>query len=432
MKRMLACVMLALLAAAAPAAAQTDEAAVAAQLQATGSYADPGASVSAAALDDLVTTLNNEGERMYLVALADEPPGGATGFADRVYDILGAGVVVVLSPETFGWSGAPEAYSLVEVDTALDVALATVPEGASDDDILREFVTALTGVDDPAPAAPSPTAPSSGGGGSGLVWLLVIGAVVVGGFFFLRSRSRKAAGERTDSRLAEARAAVQKQIDDLANDIIDLEDEVRTADNSQVSEFYAAAGATYNDVTDAFATADGPEELMDLANQIDRAIWQLDCAEAVLDGKPPPPEPTQRTMPVEPTPAEPTAEPAGPGGLPPRPDYAGTPGSSSLPPRPDYVGRTGRRTSVGGGGLFDVIIGAAGAMMAGRATASRQSPSPGSGSRSGSGSSGSSVLGGGSVLGGTPKPPPKSPPSGKGSQGSGGTRRSGRGGGRRR
>lgn len=345
-----------LVASVAPAAQAADAEDIASQVADTGVYVEPGVGVSATRLSTLVATVRNEGEAVNYVVLADEPSGGATTFADAVFRRIGEGVVVVVTPVSVGWSGLTEVFTDAEFDDAVDVSL----DGATDEEVLELFTAALTGA--PIPTAPetpqdapeSVDAPaSSSGGGSGWLWLLVIGGGIVL-FFVWRSRQNKMKGPRLDPRLADAKRAVQGQIADVANDIIDMEDEVRSADNAQVDEFYEAAGRTYNDVTEAVERANTPEALLELSNELDEAIWQLDSAEALLDGKPPPLRPQPKRLPT----AEPTAQPS-----------TGAEGSSSMPPRPsypDYDRRPTRRSSPVGGGLMDILIGMAGTMMAGR------------------------------------------------------------------
>lgn len=321
----------------------------------TGVYVESGASADASRVGELVSAIRSEGERISFVALSDEPIGGATTFADAVYDRFGEGVVVVVSPLSVGWSGTTEVFTDAELDAAVDAGL----DAETDGEVFELFTETLLGV--AVPGAPATTAPgsaepeaaatsSSGGGSSVLIWLVVI-AAGIGLFLFWRSRQNKTKGPRLDPRLAEAKQAVQKQIDALANDIIDMEDEVRVADNEQADDYYEKAGITYGEVTDAFPAANTPEAVLELSNKLDVAIWQLDCAEAVLDGKPLPPRPEPKRLPAP--------EPAASAGAP------APSGSSTLPPRPDYSRRSSRRSSPMGGGLLEMLIGV-GTMMAGR------------------------------------------------------------------
>jgi hypothetical protein len=155
-----------------------------------------------------------------------------------------------------------------------------------------------------------------------------------------KNQSANAAAEQ----MAKARGVVQKQVDAVANDILDLEDEVRVANNAEVDEFYSAASATYRTLTERLQKADTPEELVDLSNDLDIAIWQLDCAEALLDGKPKPPRPERKQFEPVRTTDDRVTIPA---------------------PRDDYQRRPGRRSSYMGPGLMEILIGVAGQVLAG-------------------------------------------------------------------
>lgn len=357
-----------------------------------GVYVEPGSSATADEISDLVTTLRNEGEAASVIVLSGEPSGGAVTFADAVVDDLGEdNLVLVVAPESYGIAGESSRFSEDEVAAALDAAGA----GDSDVDLVRRFVSELVGADVvPAPAGPGATDPdptdsTTDSGGGGISWLpvILIGGLLLVAWLWWRGRNRAAAGPRIDPDLVDAKAAVQEQIDAVANDIIDLEDEVRASGNAEATAAYRAAGNTYNEVTEAYAGVTTAQGLLDLSNRLDEAIWQLDSAEAILDGKPVPARPQAQVLP-EKVPAPDVAdEGAGEGGsLPPRPDYADGP-----PPRPEYERRDSRRSSYGGGGLLQILIGLGGMLMS---------------RRGGGGSSGGGLgdllggLGGGSSRGG--------------------------------
>lgn len=326
-----------------------------------GVYVEPGSSATSDEISDLVTTLRNEGEPASVIVLADEPSGGAVTFADAVIDDLGEdNLVLVVAPESYGIAGASSRFSEDEVAAALDAAGGE----DSDADLVRRFVSELVGADLlPVPAGPGATDPGATDTGSGGVsWLpiILIGGLLLVGWLWWRGRNRTAAGPRIDPDLVEAKAAVQEQIDAVANDIIDLEDEVRASGNTEASAAYRAAGNTYNEVTGAYPGVTTAQGLLDLSNRLDEAIWQLDSAEAILDGKPAPPRPQAQVLPEE----VPAPEGAGQGGaLPPRPDYADGP---TQPPRPEYDRRDSRRSSYGGGGLIQILIGLGGMLMSRR------------------------------------------------------------------
>jgi len=85
---------------------------------------------------------------------------------------------------------------------------------------------------------------------------------------------------------------------------------------------------------------------MEISNDLDVAIWQLDSAEAVLDGKPKPPRPEAKRL--DPLPRQ-TDQ-----------DRVTVPA-----PRPDYQRRPSRRSSYLGPGMLEMLIGVAGQVLAG-------------------------------------------------------------------
>lgn len=358
-------------------------------------YLDSGVSISASDATQIVSTARNQGSRFYLVVLDDTPAGGNTAYAEALYDELriDAGTILVLSSDDVGVFSEDEGFTESDMNAALDYA-DEVAE--TDADYAAAFVvglvgpagdigsTATTSAPATTAAAASASSDSSGGGGSGLLWLLVI---VVGGgllLFWLVRRGDKQTVNAAAEQMAKARAAVQKQVDAIANDILDIEDEVRLADNREVDALYSAASETYRTLTARLQQAETPEELLDLSNDLDLAIWQLDCAEALLDDKPKPTKPQPKRL-EAPAPAD---------------DRVTVPA-----PRPDYQRRPGRRSSYMGPGLMEILIGVAGQVLAGGGT--RRSGGLGgvfgnrtqrTTSRSGSGRGGSVVPGPGSPV----------------------------------
>ena len=188
-----------------PVAAAADSAEVATSVAETGVYVEAGASASASDVGDLVSQLRAEGENISMVVLSDEPVGGATTFADAVFNQLGQGVIVVVAPETVGVSGAAEFYSDEEIEAATDMSL----EGGSDLEVLELFTASLLGtpveeVQEPA-AATSSGSDSSGGGSGFLIFLLLAGGGLIA-FLWWRSRQNKLKGPKLHPKLAEAKA----------------------------------------------------------------------------------------------------------------------------------------------------------------------------------------------------------------------------------
>lgn len=351
-------------------AAEVDD--VAAEAAATGFYVEPGAGITESQAGDLVSEMRNAGEGFILVVLAEEPAAGATTFADNVQFAIGRGIVLVIAPETVGYAGVGDLYNEIELESALDAA---VDSGGSDFELAATFVSELTGAAiTPVPvpttattAAPQSQAPSSSsGGGSGFLWFILIagGLGLLVWWMMKRAKARQEAAETalSDDKLNQARYLIQEQLNDVANDILALEDEVRVTDNDRASDFYESASQTYYDVTDELPNATSAQGLLDLSNKLDVAIWQLDSAEAILDDKPLPERPEPKRL--EPPPPDPSARPSTP---------TTVPGPSSYQRRPT------RKSSFGGGGLMDLLIAVGGGMLANRGRSNSTRPSSGGG-----------------------------------------------------
>lgn len=355
---MLAALSATLLLASPAAAAEVDE--VAAEAATTGFYVEAGATISESEAGDLVGQLRDAGEGFILVVLSEEPAAGATTFADNVQFAIGRGLVFVVAPESIGLAGEGDVFNEAELEAALDAA---ENDGGDDLDVAAAFVTSLTGVPvasggQPVPvptsaAVPAPqsqTPATSSGGRSGFLLFVIIagGLGLLLWWMVRRSKQRAAATDASedDAKLNQARYLIQEQLNDVANDILALEDEVRVADNDRASDFYETASQTYNDATEALPKANTAQALLDLSNQLDVAIWQLDSAEAILDDKPLPPRPEPKRLEPEPVTADRS--------------------SSTVPGPSSYQRRPTRRSSFGAGGLLDLLIAVGGGMMANR------------------------------------------------------------------
>ncbi len=322
----------------------------------TGFYLDSGVSISDTDATEIVSAARNNGSRFYLVVLNDTPLGGNTAFAEAVFDELNvdAGTIFVLSPEDVGWVSDDEGFSEGDQEAAFEFAN---EQGGSDAEYAANFVVGLVGEPENGTVIPEPTevtpttavaaasgTESSGGGGNGLLWfVLIVGGIGLLLFFLMRRGSKQTVNAGAEQ-MAKARGAVQKQVDAVANDILDLEDEVRVASNTEVDEFYNAASETYRGVTERLQKAETPQHLVDISNDLDETIWQLDCAEALLDGKPKPPKPQRKSLERAPTQSS---------------DRVTT------PPRTDHQRRPSRKSSYMGPGVMEILIGVAGQVLGG-------------------------------------------------------------------
>ncbi|HUG32819.1 MAG TPA: hypothetical protein VMM14_08000, partial [Acidimicrobiia bacterium] len=257
---------------------------VVAELEDEGYYIERGSSATEQVASDAVFEARADGGRLYLVVLADEPAGGAPTFSDSVLDRLGNGYVVTVAPETVGFAGDGSFWTAEEMDVAINAALS----GSSDDQVIELFVAELT---ETAVPTPGDGDDAVGTGNSGWIWMLLvgIGAAVVAVMW--NSRSKRRAGLKT-AELERVKAMAREKLAEIANDIIEMEDEVTLSDDSRVKDHYRKASATYSE---ALARVDGSpdaQDMVEVIRELDLAIWELDAAEALLDGKPIPDPPT--------------------------------------------------------------------------------------------------------------------------------------------
>lgn len=278
-------------------------------LDANGYYIEPGSGASEEVVSDAVFEGRADGGRLYIVVLAEEPPGGAPTFADSVLDELQEGYVLTVSPETVGYAGDGSFWTSDQMDAAVDASLA----GGSDDEVVQLFISNLTGM------SPGGEPVSQPGGGISIWWIVLLagGGLAVWWFINNRNEGRNAAG-----RLARAKEVANGKLAEVANDILEMEDEVNTSDNAEVKTHYQTASAMYAKAIEDNEKADSLQEMLEVSRELDLAIWELDCAEALLDGKarPPKPEPPQ-PEPVAPPPPQPVPQPPGDGTVSPSSTY---------------------------------------------------------------------------------------------------------------
>jgi hypothetical protein len=254
-----------------PAAAVTpEEAAVAARD--TGVSIDPGLDVDREAISAAVARAGNAGVRLFVVLLEDDPSGGATTFADAVLDRIGSGTVLVLSDAAEG--AASTDFGRDALERALDAGFEA---GGGDAGYVEAFAASLTG----------------GGGGGGFGWVILL--AVVGGFVLLvvwaMRRGRKSSAAARERAIAEARAEIRSQIDAMANQILEITDRVKLSPSDEDNTHLEAATATFAEASDRFEQAADLAALEALSDRLDEARWQLDAAEAIADGRPPPDRP---------------------------------------------------------------------------------------------------------------------------------------------
>ncbi len=300
-----------------------------------GYFIEAGADATPDVVGEAVSEARFDGGALSVVVLSAEPPSGATTFADGVLDNLpsGAGTILVVGPESVGWASAGDTWTNRQLDAALDVALS----GTTSNDVVTRFVGALL---DP---------PSSGS--SGLWLFLGFGIVVAGAFALFSAGASRRQRTRAAGQVEKLRAAAQLQIDAIANDILDFEDEVRLSDNAEAQEAFAAAVDTYTDASDRLGAMTSGRAIVELDTELDLAVWRLDSVEAILDGKPlpekPSPPPYASLLDASPTPQV--------------RESAGTGSAVS-----QYQRRSQRRSSYGAGDLIGILLATQGMRTIGR------------------------------------------------------------------
>ncbi|MGH8925806.1 MAG: hypothetical protein ACRDWA_14410 [Acidimicrobiia bacterium] len=235
-------------------------------------YLEEGIDASVDELERLVDRFDD----IYFVALESE--SDADALADDLLDRFGSGTVVVLTPSEIG--AVSTVYDDDQIDAALDETVGS--SGSTYLEDFSEFAGALTGVVDSS---------SEGGGFSLVPVLVVVGIVGLVGFFIWRgSAERKQAKEKL---FAEAREEIRQQMDVIANEIVDLADDPRVASNETATNHYRQASETFRQAESRLAAASTLDQLEDLSDDLDRARWQLDASNALVEGRPLPPEPTE-------------------------------------------------------------------------------------------------------------------------------------------
>jgi hypothetical protein len=262
-----------------PALAQSDDEILEA-LESRGYYLDRGVDASLNEMESLAS----QHPDIYFVALDSEATEGADVLATGLLDALGRGTLVVLTPEEVG------AVSLDHVDADLDRALDAVAatEGSSYVEDFAEFASTLTG----QIVSPSTTEGRQVGDGGGFPTVpVLVGVGLVGLVGFAIYRSSRNQKEALVGRLEEARTEIRQQMDVVATQIVGLADDARVEQNPVALQHYRAASETFRQAEERLAAAGNLAQLEDLSDDLDRARWELESADALIEGRQPPPEP---------------------------------------------------------------------------------------------------------------------------------------------
>ncbi|GBE22161.1 MAG TPA: hypothetical protein ENH00_05045 [Actinobacteria bacterium] len=99
------------------------------------------------------------------------------------------------------------------------------------------------------------------------------------------------------ARVEETKRELRRRLDDVANDILRLEEQVRTSDDAAVLAHFRDASVAYASILKDLDEPNDTRELNRLATRLDTAIWNLDAAEATMAGQPAQPRPRQTLTP---------------------------------------------------------------------------------------------------------------------------------------
>jgi hypothetical protein len=369
-----------------PTAEAQDLSQIVSELEANGYYIESGADATASEMQSLVDQGSDTSEQWYFVVLSG--PARAEYAADVRDVVRPVGNVIVHSVETdaegdfdavnfaTGSAKATEERALRAFDTDWSRPADYM------DDVIADFAAAASAGTSSDSSTGSSSGPGSSGGGFPW-WLLVVLAALGGGAWFMSQRGKKRREDEALETAQKIRAELQNEIDELANDVLVLSGPTDLSDKPQAIEYYREATDTYLDTSEeilGFGELKHVDlaELSDFGARVAHARWQMDAAEAIMDGEPlpekpkvePPPPPAQ--PPQQPTPQQRQQH------LPQRAPRERVPYSPSP-----------RRS---GGGLLDVLIAGAGTMASGRGRSGGRS--------SGSRRSQSSPRSGGGFLGG--------------------------------
>ena len=136
--------------------------------------------------------------------------------------------------------------------------------------------------------------PSSSGGASGMVWFLAIGGAIVSvvwvGLGFISGIQRR---RREAEEMEQDRAEIKQQLLDNADRVMNLGDLAIASGRQDLIQSYEEASASYQEVSRKVDLASDPAEVDALDDKIDHAEWQFEFIEASLEGREPPPSPSE-------------------------------------------------------------------------------------------------------------------------------------------
>jgi len=270
------------------------------ELEDNGYYIEAGADGSNSSFADLARQSQTANDVWYFVSLTDDV---ADTFANDVFDAIAPrGNVLVLH-----FDGPDYVVQLASDETSAVEQRALAPfDGDWEQpaefmaEVVAEFdrlaVSSTAGNSGSSSESSASTGSSSSGGG-GFPWLLIgIPAVVGGGLWFMSRSGKKKKSAQDLGNAQKIRAELQTELDELANDVLVLSGPVDLSENTEVVTYYREAADAYLDISDEVPDAQKLEgadlrELAEFGTRVAHARWQMDAAEALMDGEPVPEKP---------------------------------------------------------------------------------------------------------------------------------------------
>jgi cbb3-type cytochrome oxidase subunit 3 len=275
-----------------------DAGAAASDLQANNVTFEENAVTQAdiAELDETTAGLQEGGA--FKVVVLGEPVSdyaNADEFATAVLDDLGEdGRVLVYTPNTVGLASSVD--SGAEVASAKQAAIDTANQTNS-------FAAGVEAAAADLGVQGAEAGDDGGGGGGGLLLLLLLLLVPLALLIFFLWRSRKRQKQMAAGAVETAEGRIRAEVDASANLILDLNDRVELPGAApEAKELFQQGARLFTEVQEPLEEADTPAELEAVYPKIVETRWKLESAQALLDGKPAPAQPTPEPLFPEPEP----------------------------------------------------------------------------------------------------------------------------------
>jgi hypothetical protein len=246
-------------------------------------YVDPAAELAASPADQarLRRQIDSAGAGPVYVAILPtsaelEAGGSPDGVLQAIHDGLGRkGTYAVVIGRHFR-AGSDDLPQGVAGRLATEALAAHRGEGVTA--TLLDFVNRVAAERRGGSGGGSGGQPSGGGG-------VAIGLLIAGVVAFLLFQARRQR-RRSQSELAEVKAAAHDDLIALADDVQKLEQPVES--NPQAKQEYTQALDSYDKASSSYDRAAQPRQLEAVASALEEGRWHMSAAQALLDGRKPP------------------------------------------------------------------------------------------------------------------------------------------------